>query len=509
MAGIGFALRELARRDTISASMSATAHGMIVAGGPWIFTVVSLALIQRGTATVLAGDAGYNFRGFVMYAFAISLLASAPFVNVSVRLAADDMYRRSFDGVSLRLIVALCGSVIASAALALAIHLLLFRLDGLNLLIAVGSTTVVALIWPLLAFCGAVRDYRGITAGFGTGMLVSVLGTIWIARRGQGEEAMIAMFLLGLAVIPFVLASRVFNAFPAQSGDFTAYLADMAQGLRRHWLLAIGSFVAIAAIWADKWIMWFGPMALPLSNGLVSAPTYDGAMFFAYLLMIPALGLFVTAIETGFFEHSRRFLDAIEDKAPLARLEMYARNLESHTYSIMYRVLLTLGALCLVGMLLSPSLVEMIGLQYQQLGIFRLGILAVFFQFMFLTASSLVLFLDRQWRFLVLQLLFLGAQTGFTIIIINLGQDYYGYGHLLACAVSAVVAVAVLERTLGKLLFLTFTSALRGSAGRAAAGSARTKATSTRMTAWEEPPPRLLPAAQPGPLLRPRIKPEA
>jgi len=505
VAGIGFVLRELDRRDTISGTLSAAGHGMIVAAGPWLFTVVSLVLIHRGTSAVLTSQASYNFRSYVMYAFAVSLLATAPFVNVSVRLAADDIYRRTYDGIRARLVAALCGSVLASAVISLAVYGLLFGIGGFDLLIAVGTTAVVAMIWPVLAFCGAVRDYRGITAGFAIGMLVSVLGTIWIARRGYGEGAMIGMFLLGLSIVFFALASRVFITFPVQSRPFGEYLMGLAGGFVRHWMLALGSLGAIGAIWADKWIMWFGPDALTLSNGLVSAPPYDSAMFLAYLLMIPALGLFVTAIETSFFEHARRFLDAIEDKAPLVRLERYAGDLEVQTYRIIYRVLLTLGPVCLVCMLLSPVIVPIVGLQYQQLGILRLGILAVFFQFMFVAASSIVLFLDRQLRFLALQLVFLSAQVGFTIMTIYLGREYFGYGHLLACALSAFLAMVVLERTLSKVVFLTFASALRRPPDRSVATAVRAKASAPRVEIWEETPP-LMPIPQSGPLLRPRPK---
>src|SRR4051812_24504827 len=159
MAGIGFVLRDLDVRETISGSVSAAGHGMIVAAGPWIFTVLSLGLIHRGTATVLTSDASYNFRSFIMYAFAISLLATAPTLNVAVRLASDDIYRRTFTGVRPRFLAAISIGSLASAATALAIHTVVFGLTGNDLMIAVGSTAIVALIWPTLAFCGAVRDY--------------------------------------------------------------------------------------------------------------------------------------------------------------------------------------------------------------------------------------------------------------------------------------------------------------------------------------------------------------
>jgi uncharacterized membrane protein len=501
MAGIGFVLRELDVRDTISGSVSAAGHGMIVAAGPWIFTVLSLGLIHRGTATVLTADVSYSFRSFVMYAFAISLLATAPFLNVGVRLASDDIYRRTFSGIRPRFLATISIGSLASAAAALAVYSLVFGLAGTDLLIAVGSTAIVALIWPTLAFCGAVRDYKGITASFGIGTVASILGTIWIAHRGFGTPAMIGMFLLGLSIVFFGLASRILVAFPDQVGGLGTHFLELVKGLRRHWMLAAGSFFAIAAIWADKVIMWFGPDQVVLSNGLISAPAYDGALFLAYLVMIPALGLFVTAIETTFFEDSRRLFDAIQGQAPLGRIERLANTLEKQTYKMIYGVLLTLGACCVVVILISPVLVPFIGLKYQQLGIFRMGVLAVFFQFMFVAASSVVLFLDRQSRFLALQAIFLAAQVGFTIMTIHLGQEYFGYGHLLACALSAFLAMSVLERTLGNVVYFTFATAFRP-AERAVTSPVKKKVVPISVEIEQETPP-LLPVLQSGPLLRP------
>ena len=502
MAGIGFVLRELDRRDTLSGSVSSAGHGMIVAAGPWIFTVVSLALIHRGTSTFLTSDVSYSFRSFVMYAFAISLLATAPFVNVAVRLASDDIYDRTFSGVRARFLAALFVGCLASAAKALAVHTFVYGLNGNNLRLAVGSTGVVALIWPTLAFCGAVRDYKGITSGFIVGMLVSILGTIWIARQGLGGSAMVGMFLLGLAIVFFVLASRILVSFPDQTGVLATHVAELVKGLGQHWMLAAGSLAAIAAIWVDKWIMWFGPDQVILTNGLFSAPAYDGAMFLAYLVMIPALGLFVTAIETTFFEDSRRLFDAIQGQAPLVRIERLAGVLEKQSYRMIYRVLLTLGALCAVAILMSPVLVPIIGLQYHQLGIFRLGIVAAFFQFMFVAATSIVLFLDRQARFLSLQLVFLVSQIVLTIASIQLGQEYFGYGHLLACAISACLAMGVLENTLSKVVFSTFATAFGHPTRRTVAAPVKKKIASSPIDIEEEILP-VLPVLQSGPLLRP------
>jgi uncharacterized membrane protein len=45
MAGIGFQLRKLAQGETLSSVVAAGGHAAVIAAGPWLFTILSLAAI--------------------------------------------------------------------------------------------------------------------------------------------------------------------------------------------------------------------------------------------------------------------------------------------------------------------------------------------------------------------------------------------------------------------------------------------------------------------------------
>lgn len=471
MAGIGFALRDLSRRDGIIGPAASLGHGAVIAAGPWIFTVLSIAIIHQATAEILTDEVSYAFRGLVIYAFALSLLATAPIVNVAIRQVADDIFLGAFHNVRPHYVATLALCSLASAATAGTVLILIFGVSGLDLAIGVASTTVVGLIWPTLAFCGAVRDYSGITAGFLLGLLTSVTATIWGAYSGWSAALMMAAFTVGLGIVFFGLASRVLATFPHPVTDIRRPLARLFRGFARYRLLALGSAIAITALWIDKWIMWFGPHGVALTNGLISAPFYDGAMFVAYLVIIPALGFFVTAIETTFFDAFRGYFRTIRDRGPLSRIERAGKALERQTFALLARALLMQVILCAIVIMAAPLLVSAVGLQFQQIGILRYGILAALFQFAFLACTSLLLFFDGHGRYLALQVLFLVLQIALTLVSIALGPTFYGFGHLAACAVSAAAAVVVLDRTFRKLDYLTFAAALRQSMREAPARS--------------------------------------
>ena len=49
MAGIGFELRRLSQQQTLSALLGAFGHAAVIAAGPWLFTIISLATISFPT----------------------------------------------------------------------------------------------------------------------------------------------------------------------------------------------------------------------------------------------------------------------------------------------------------------------------------------------------------------------------------------------------------------------------------------------------------------------------
>jgi polysaccharide biosynthesis protein PelG len=503
MAGIGFALRDLRRREGLFGPAILLGHGAIVAAGPWIFTVLSIAIIRWATATVLASETAYTLQGFVIYGFALSLLATAPIVNVAIRHVADDIFLGNFHEVQRRYMAALMLSGLASAALATGVFAGIFGVSGINLLVGVASTMVVGLIWPTLAFCAAGRDYSGITTGFVVGLLISVTGTVWGAHSGWNAARLMMAFTAGLGVVFFWLASRVLTTFPHAVVDLPSELARLARGIVRYWVLALGSGMAVIALWIDKWIMWFGPHGVALDNGLVSAPIYDGAMFVAYLVIIPAVSLFVTSIEASFFEAYRSYYRTIRDRAPLARIRRVGNALEQRTYQLISPIFLMQAVLCVAIALAAPAIVQGLGLQFQQIGILRMGLLAALFQFLFLACTSLLVFFDLHARYLALQVLFLISQISFTLVTIEIGPEFYGYGHLVACAIGGFAAVLMINLTFQKLEYLTFASALRQALSQAPSRASRSLGAPPQGTSLDHHIPPLLNGDRPPPLLRP------
>jgi uncharacterized membrane protein len=459
VAGIGFELRRLEAQGGLLAPIASVGHGAAIAAGPWLATVLSMIAIQAGTPAGSSLAEAYAFRGLVVYAFMISLVASAPVVYLSTRQVADDIYLGRFDTVASRFAAALVASAASCLAATALVLVGVLGISGPDLSAALAMTGLTGLLWPTLAFCGAVRHFEAITTGFLLGLATAVAGAIAAAHAGFGAPVRLLAYGAGIAVTVLWLVGAVLGTFPQRAPGLARPLASLARDARRFPALALGGLAGAVALWADKWTVWASAEGARLANGLPYSPVYDSAMFVAYLAIVPALALFIVAVETTLLDRLRDFLAAIGEHGTLDEIEARARRLEGDVYRALARILTVQGCLCAVAAILAPAFVDALGLRFSQVGVFRMGVIAGLFQVLFLASATLLVFLERHRTFLALQGLFLALQIGLTLLSVTLGPDHLGFGHLAACALSAVVAVVALDRALARLAFATFAAA--------------------------------------------------
>jgi uncharacterized membrane protein len=456
MAGIGFALRRLSRQDNLIGRAASIGHAAVVAAGPWIFTILSLGLITLATEQVAGLTTLETFRAAVIYAFCVSLVTTAPIVMVTTRLVADALYQRRFESIAGVYVGALSAAAIPAAVVVALLYAGLLRLP-LDLGVAAASCClIVALIWVSLALAGTVRDYAGVTLAFVVGLLIAVLGAVAAAILDLKAVGLLWGFNTGLAITLFWLMSRVLVTFPHDVPDPIAGLRDLVRAVRRYWVIALGALAANAAIWIDKFIMWLSPIGETVEGGFIHAPLYDSAMFVACLTIIPALSFFVVHLETDFFESYQRYYADVRQHATLRRIEDSRRNLTEVTLGALFHIIMIQVGLCAVVVLMAPVIVELLNLQFRQISILRFGTLSALFQFIFLACSAVLLFLDRRWSYLVLQVLFLVLNGALTWVTMKLGWRFHGLGFFIAALISSLAAFVWMERSLNNLNYLTF-----------------------------------------------------
>ena len=455
MAGVGFQLRRLARQDTISSMVAAAGHAAVIAAGPWLFTIFALATITF-VAEQIAGRAVLaNFRAIIIYAFATSLVMAAPVTIVATRLVGDALWLRRPEDVRGLLL----GSYVVALPPILAgvlAEVLLLGLESDTAMALAGASMLVALIWVALAFCGAVRDYRGVTLSFLIGLTIALAATVGVSIAGFSAVGMAWAFTSGLTATLFGLTSRVFATFPHAPGDLAASLRSIAAGSKTYRRLMVGSLLGTAGVWADKVVFWLSLEGSRLENGLLHAPAYDSTMFIASLVIVPALSSFLLSLETGFFDRYQQYFSTVANHGTLGQIEAARVRLQRYTLEHLTLITVSLAGLAAIVILTAPIIIDALGLQFRQIAILRYGALGSVFHFVFIAATSVLLFFDRRRRYLILQVLFLVLNGGFAMLSLRLGEDFYGTGYFAACLIAAAFAYRMAETTFGRLNFLTF-----------------------------------------------------
>lgn len=455
MAGIGFALRTLAQQETLSAVAKASGHAAIIAAGPWLFTILSLTAITAASEPLAGHETLATFRAVIIYAFAASLVLAAPVTIVATRLVADQLWRRRTDHVRPLLIAAMAfaGGIVSAGVAALVWY---FDVPANLALALFAAAAIVAMIWVAVAFAGAVKDYKGITAAFVIGLVIAVAASTAAALTGLGASAMVWGFTSGLAITLLALVLRVIAAFPHNAGSVAEQAAALLSGFRTYGPLAAGALFGTAGIWIDKWVFWFSSEGQTVDGGLIHAPLYDSAMFIASLVIIPALAQFVMKLETEFFDRYQQYYGAIQNNGTIDQIEAARRRLQALSLESLALITAAQIAIAVVLVLIAPAIVEVLNLQFRQIAILRYGALGSVFQFIFIAATSMIVFFDRRQIYFWLQVLFFALNLALSALTVSLGEEYYGVGYFAAALVSSAVALVIAERTFADLNYLTF-----------------------------------------------------
>lgn len=451
MAGIGFTLKKLTQKDDLFGVVHAYAVAMLAAAGPWIFTIIALAGITNIYTNFFGMEGLMNFRVIIIYNFAFSLVLSAPVYMVATRYIADNIHRRNVTNVPSIMI----GSMVLSYAIQLPVGAI-FYLGYVDLPLSMQLSAMLNLfllttVWLLGVFLTALKDYNAVGWAYGIGMFIAVL-CAQVLKDLYADVGMLNGFSVGLAFIVFSLAAKVFSEYAYkfdQPFDVNSYF-------KKYWELALGGLFYNAAIWVDKWIMWFAPESWELPSKMRMYPDYDSATFLAYLTIIPAMAVFVFAVETNFFERYQRFYDNILAHKPLRKILANHKDIIDSIFNSSRNFIIVQGTIVFLAIVLAPQIFDAVNMNNRQIGIFRMATLGAFFHVLLLFEMIILSYFDCRKRVMWLSLAYLVLNAVLTLVTMQWGFPYYGYGYLLSSMFVFVLTSITLFRYIQKLPYHAF-----------------------------------------------------
>lgn len=460
MAGIGFALRKLTRKDDLLGIFRAYTHATMASTGPWLFTVLAIGGITLFYSQYYAVEFLMNFRIVVIYNFGFSLVFSAPVFMVITRYLADSIHRQDVTHTPTVLFISLVMLNLLLLPLSLFYYGWYVDLDTGMRVNAIANLVLISSVWVLGVYMTALKDYTSVTWAFGIGMFLAFVIS-QLLKRPYGDVGMLVGFNIGNAWIVFSLVAKILAEYPYKLIRGT----QLKKYYRKYWELAVGGIFYNAAIWIDKWVMWqWAPEREMLPSKMVFFPDYDSAMFLAYLTIVPAMAVFLFSVETNFFERYRRFYFDILGHKPLATIKGNYQSIIDAIWLSTRNFIVVQGTFCLIAILLAAQLFELLNINYHQIGIFRLGTLGAMFHVLVLFEMIVLSYFDCRRITMWVQLFFLVSNGLLTYITIDMGFAYYGYGYFLSSLLTFALTTIVLYTHIQRLpyhAFITNNNSLR------------------------------------------------
>ncbi len=454
MAGIGFELRHMLRKNTLLSLMQAYAYAGVIGSGPWVLSIVGILLIGIFSASVVVpAHLVTQFQTSVTYLVACSLIYTGLVQLAFTRYISDRLFEKQKHQVmpnlhGLLVLVLLGASALASVAL----FVLLPEQGLLYRLLMLAGFTLLCGVWVLTVLLSGMKRYKAIVALFGLSYTLIVASALLL--RPWGLEGLLGGFVLGHYVLLAGMWLLVVKEF-SPTRQLVAF--DFLQPDKLYLSLVAIGFLYNLGIWADKFMFWFfPPTSQPIIGALRASLIYDLPVFLSYLSIIPGMAVFLVRIETDFVEYYDKFYDAVRGGGSLEYIETMRDEM-------VYAIQQGLGEIAkiqtlavLTTFVAGPWVLDALGISRLYLPLLyvqvvgaglQVGLMAVLNVFFYLDQRRIVLLLCVQ--FVLLNVLL----TGYTLLH---GAALYGYGFALATLLTLATGLLLLSRSLGRLEYRTF-----------------------------------------------------
>ncbi|WP_042461042.1 exopolysaccharide Pel transporter PelG [Neobacillus dielmonensis] len=451
MAGIGFQLKHLFKDNSFLGKIRAFTFSSIVIAGPMVLCITLMTLSEYVLELM---DTPYYekemFLGGTLYSFVFSQLLTGGFTMLLSRYLADQIYQEQQDNI----LSSLYGILAINLMLGGAAGIIFYSFSPLPIFFKIFSYVFyieLIIIWLLSIYISAIKKYLQIIVGFSVGAAISslliLLGFTWL-----GINSSTGIFIcldIGFFVIVMYFFKSIKEHFPKNNlryFDFLTYLEKYPS------LFLVGLFYSLG-LYGHSFIVWGGDLKTIISSTFVMAPIYDTPVFYAYLTILPAIVMFVVAVETSFYDEYKNYYSLILGQSSLndikdAQAKMFSILSREFAWIMEFQLFFTICSIA-IGTKLLP-------LSTDQVDIFNIITVGnYFFIMMFIIIQILLYFDDRKGAAFVITSYCL---ANILLTIITSKIETYGLSCFLAGFIGLVLALKRISYYSKNFNYYTFCS---------------------------------------------------
>lgn len=315
MAGIGFELKKIYGRKTLASNLWGTIYATMTTIGPTVLSAVLMlvlnTMLSRSGLTVLESR---FFISSTTCAFLSALVNSAIFSAPVSRYIADCVYLEKESEIFPSAFGVLALSTVISGTvmflLCVGAYYSSYEVSMTFLVSYYFLGVLAANAYNLMTYASALKQHKELTFSFFLGLVLAV--GVFLFDRWLGVDRVTAACMALTSCFFLIVCALIFQcvrAFGAPQGRHFAFLTYF----RQYPMLAVGGVLYILGLYAPTVIYWFFSDIWEQVCIFRSVPSYDMAMFLAFVVNIPSLVIFVVKVETAFYEKYTSYVSALNN----------------------------------------------------------------------------------------------------------------------------------------------------------------------------------------------------
>ena len=452
MAGIGFELRKILKRDTLSSIIEAYGIAGIISSGPWVLS--NLALLVIGIISIGVIYPSYLIIQFlisVTYMMAGSLILSGTVQILFTRFVADSLFLKEDKRIIPNLFGVMLLLSIASGILGFGILSLCDSIEPLTKICMLGSFVLLTNQWIVIIFLSGMKEYYRIVltifAGYGIMVLLA-----WLLPP-FGLLGLEAIFFLSQAILTFAFLFQVVRRFP---GDRFVAFDFLDRKVVFFSLVFCGLFYNMG-VWADKFVFWYRTETSYAQLDVLRASyIYDLPIFLAYLSVVPGMAVFIMRMETDFTENCLKFYDAVRTGGSLNTISLFKDQMVLSCRKCFYKIFKIQGITLALLLVFAEDILKFLHIDLVYINLFYVDLVGVSLQVLVMSILNVMYYLDKRYSALILTSIMVVTNLVFSYITVDLGPVYYGYGFTLSMLLCTVIGLIQVDSQFRDLEYQTF-----------------------------------------------------
>ncbi|MDD5400076.1 MAG: exopolysaccharide Pel transporter PelG [Sulfurimonas sp.] len=454
MAGIGFELRRILKKDRLLSLAKVYSYSAVLSSGPWVISIVAIILVGFvNISTMGAMSQAAKFQIVITYAIALasSLVVTGVLQLPFTRYVADLIFEKREDEV----LPSYFGAIFLSWLIGLpfVIPLVFYIFDTQNLLFLIGVISIFLIlcgVWISSILAASLKYYIGVVWAYFASYAFIVLFSYLF---GDSIEALMFIFFIGNSILFVILMTLIIKSY--NSSIFMKI--DFFFAPNFYWSLGIAGLAYNLGAWVDKFIFWYHPLTGNAVIGKLNASVvYDIPIFLAYLSILPGMAIFFYRLEADFAEKYELYYDSVRNGGTLDTIRRYRNDMVDVIRHAIREIIMIQGVLNILLFLTAPSIFKVLNIPQLYLGLLYILTIGAMLQVSFMSVLAILYYLDRKLVAMWLCIAFFVSNGVLTYISIDMGPAMFGYGYASSLLLVFTASVIVIRNEMNRLDYETF-----------------------------------------------------